>query len=819
MTRRRQRWASLALAMVIATAITATAAAAPPEPRGAHPRILLDATLRANWKKQAGNKSSAVGKAIARCDDFRARPKEFARDLYMGLDWAQYLQACLVAHVATGKDEHARTALLYFTALIDDLATVGDGKGGNEAARRDSGFAIRAMGPYPALAYDWLHAHPGMTPALRARARERFKAWTDWYLAKGYRARNPSTNYQAGYLIAATLISIAQGSEGGDDSARLWRHVADDLWGNDMAKALAPGGVLDGGDWGEGWQYGPLSVAEYALAARAIKAAGVAVPGIDRWLEALLVRFVHGLSPAGKMFVGGDTQTPEANLAPNLLVPGAVVIGDAPATLQRHALAEIKRLGLGSNDFPLYGALIEGRGLEPLPVPRDRWPTFFLATGVSMFYARSDWSDRAIWTVLQCSRTVDVDHMHPNAGNLVLSRGSDDVIVDPSPYGTLSTLTSNAPTVESAHLPAEYKPSQAFWSEKTGYRWAKQVASGLVVARCDYADQYKFQHRPSDVPAAVRDIVVWPHAGNATIVVLDRAESGDPKRGLHLRFRTTAQLSGSDVARGKVGRTAVAIRRVAASGGKSEVRALAKSDCFQAGVSRGGCDAPRFPVHEMRLVVPGPTMSAAHVIDASGAAVDGGEAVTGAGFTGVKVARDGKGLAVIQVTGGRDVEVPVAGDSTLIVLDAAGGDQTGMSAKAAAGGCAVAVGSKGEVRVPARPAVVSVSKDCKVAALGTLTAPLAAAPAGPGDKAAEPAAVAPSAEGGEAAYVPPPSHDPSSDAASGEGGGGGEPAASGPAAPHSPRSGCCGAQSAPEPSAVLGLVVLALIWSRRGRRA
>ena len=781
------------------------ARAAPPEPRGKHPRILLDATLRANWKKQAGEKG-AVARAIARCDEIRSRPKEFARDLYMGLDWAQHLQACLVAHAATGDDKHARTALVYFTAMLDDLASVGDGKGGNEAARRDSGFAIRAMGPYTALAYDWLHDHPGMTEKMRARARERFTAWTDWYLEKGYRARGPGTNYQAGYLIAATFAAIAMGSEGGDDSARLWRHVVDDLWGKDMAKALAPGGVLDGGDWGEGWQYGPLSVAEYAVAARALKANGVDVPNMGRWLEALLVRFVHGLSPSGKMFVAGDTQSPDANLAPNALVPGAVVIGDAPTQLQRQALGEIKRLGLSSSkDFPLYGALIEGRGLEPMTVPRNKWPTAFLAAGIGTFYARSDWSDQAVWFVSHCTKTVDVDHIHPNAGNFVLSRGSDDVVVDPSPYGTLSSLTSNAPTVESAQLPPDYKPSQAYWSEKTRYVWAGQRASGLIAVRCDYADQYKFQHRPSDVKAAVRDIVVWPHGGDATVVVLDRADSGDPKRGLHLRFRTEAALRlGDDTAFGKDGSTTVAIQRIATSSGKPEARRLSKGDCFGAGTTRGSCDIPRFEVGEYRIVVAGPTMTAWHVIDASGKPVDGARKLSGARFEGVSMTRGGKSLVVVQ-TGGKDATIGVPAGGTLVVLDPpASGDTTGVSATSASGGCAVSVSASGGTSVPARPAVVTIGKDCAVAADGPMTAPRASeAAAADGGKSSEPAAFAP---------APPadPGTAPSDPAA--------DPGAGSPAAPHSPRAGCCGAQSAPEPSALLGGLVVALALARRRPR-
>ena len=42
-----------------------------------------------------------------------------------------------------------------------------------------------------------------------------------------------------------------------------------------------------GGDWPEGWQYGPLSVLEYALATRAIEEAGVPQPEMDAWVNKL----------------------------------------------------------------------------------------------------------------------------------------------------------------------------------------------------------------------------------------------------------------------------------------------------------------------------------------------------------------------------------------------------------------------------------------------------------------------------------------------------------------------------------------------------
>jgi hypothetical protein len=587
------------------------ASAAPPEPSGAHPRLFLDDAMRARWKAQAGDASTAVHRAIAKCDDIRARPEEYAPSGYMGLDWSRDELVCAIAWVATGKQAYADTAIVYFTALIDDLAVVGDAKGGDEAATRDSGYAIRALGPATAIAYDWLHDAPGMTADLRAGARQRFDAWTRWFEDNGYRVHDPGTNYQAGWLFAATLIAIAEGGEAGDDSAHLWALVADTLWGKDMAPALAPGGLLDGGDWPEGWEYGPLSVAEYALGARAATAAGIPVDGVAAWLDGVLRHAIHGLTPGGGFFAAGDTQDELALLEPPYLAFAAPLIGDGSAETQGWAKAEIAELGLSTDVFPLFGAIAEARDVEAAAPPLASWPTAYLATGSRNFYARSRWAATAVWMATTCRPSLNVDHAHPDAGNVVLSRGKDDVLIDPSPYGSLSSLTSNAPTVQSGLYPEEYRPSQAFWATKTRFGWTRQTASGIVAARCDYADQYRFQDTDSDVALALRDLVLVPYAGgdSAALVVIDRARSGDAARPLHLRFRTQAKLTlDGDVASGRLGGTALTIRRVASSSGRAEVRHVAAGDCNKSGKTRGGCDDSRIDVDEYRLAVDGPEM-------------------------------------------------------------------------------------------------------------------------------------------------------------------------------------------------------------------
>ncbi|TMQ03654.1 MAG: hypothetical protein E6J91_46270 [Deltaproteobacteria bacterium] len=704
-------------------AISSAAVAAP----ASHPRMLLDAALRTTWQAQAKLPGGPVARAIAICGDARTTHK-YDGAQYQGSEWARTIQACLVAWAATGDALHAATTIKFFTALIDDLDQIGDGKGGDRAAWRDSGFAIRMLGPYTAIAYDWLYDQ--IAPELRARARQRWASWLSWYREHGYRARAAGTNYQAGYLIAATTIAIAQAGEG--DPA-VWTLVADELRGKDMARALAAGGILDGGDWAEGWQYGPLSVAEYALAARIASRAGIAVAGVEPWLGGLLRRHVYALSPTDRVFAGGDTEDEAANLGPALLTLDAIALGDARPDDRRWARGEIARLGLHDDGFLLYDALAVGDAAD---VPRSTWPTWYETAGSGTLYARTRWDARAVWLVTTCQHALEVDHRHPDAGNFVLSRGKDDVIVDPSPYGSQSTLTSNAPTIASGRLPPKYVPSQGAWGTATGWDWTAQTRSGVVVARCDYADQFRFQDRASDIPDALRDLVLLPSSdgGDASLVVVDRASTGGRGHPMHLRFRVPGAPGGlrldGDVAAQTIGATRLAIAGVARSSGRPAIARTRLKDCFADDIPKGQCDAARLSVNDLHLDLDGPEPSAVHVISAVAA---GGASPRSAPLS-------GDGWAGVQIQGPRDAIVvwptrkalplayraPKAAAMTHVILDPH--DHLAITARPDGDGCGVSVAPDGPIA--GRPAIVVVDDACRV----TVDPPVPSAAAALGPK-------------------------------------------------------------------------------------
>ncbi len=709
------------LAVLVAVGFTAPVLAQElPEPRDAHPRLFAEPGVAESLAELGRERGTFVNRTIERCRVIGAEPQRFQTDGYMGLDWAQYLQACLIAYRATGNERFGATALVYFKALIDDLKNVGDGAGGDAAARRDSGFAMRALGPNSALAYDWLHDFPGVDEPLRARARQRFKAWTDWYLDNGYRARSAGTNYQAGYFFAATLIAVAQGGEAGADGAQLWNHVVDNLFRRDVLPAMRGDGVLVGGDWGEGWQYGPLSVAEYSLAARTMQRYGLDISDVESWLESLVMRHVYALAPGNRAqtFAVGDTESEVPYIAVRAESLAAVVAGPASAEVRGWAEAEMRRLRLydETDGFPLFRSLAEAARVTPVDVPRGQWPQMYLAKGIGALYTRFSWSDSGVWFTALCSPVRDVDHMHPNAGNFVLSRGADDLIVDPSPYGTLSTLTSNAPTVESTVLPAEYVPSQAYWGAGTGFSWIRQLGrSGVVAARCNYAPQYRVQDTPSDVPFAQRDFIAVPaNAGqDVALVVVDRATTPNATRGLHLRFRALADLAESaDGYVGDIGATHMRIRTAATTQGAPELRRLPGSTCFVDGYTRGNCDAARFPINEYRTRLDGPNPEAVHVITAAADDEPTVSVVSSGALRQISIVfPDRELVVVVGDAAGQALTLP-ARAVTLVLLDEPNG--RAVAASVVADGCRLSVSSAAAGTAAAGPFAAELAPDCSL---------------------------------------------------------------------------------------------------------
>jgi hypothetical protein len=617
------------------------ASAAPAPPSGQHPRIFLSQSVRDAFNTAAMDPKSAVSALIARCQKAIDMPASMMSSGYQGDSWSFTASACALAWQLTGDAKYAAPGVKLWRALLEDVSTLGDKKACVAGAamtaaiasvKRDTGYAIRFIGPHTALVYDWMHDAPGVTEALRQQTRDCFRFWITNYTMNGYLHDQPGANYHAGFVAAKTLISIAEAGEDGANSDMFWTQTVDDLFNKQLignGLAMDTGGkptggfqgAMVGGDWPEGWQYGPLSVIEYAFSTRALQEQGVTgLEPMAAWTSSLVLRMTYGLTPdRTQQYVGGDTEASTPFAAPTVSPLDATLLGatsDEAAGWAKSMLASV--FGTKGRDT-IWQALADTRVVAPSDPTKANLPLWYLAKGPRNLYARSGWGADSFWAVFTSAPRLVADHQHPDATNFVLVRGSDALVVDPSPYANRSTLTGNALTVDSDVVKGDYKPSQTQWS-KADMPFARGTASGVVAARGDISQAFWFTTTASDVKLARRDWVFLPEG---EIVAIDRAQTADAAHKMYLRFRTSGTLTAAStnpfIARADVGASSLAIHAVkllpSAQASAPVMRASTKaSDCGT--TPFGSCRISRSDTQEYVWEPGGPDVLAVHVLDA-----------------------------------------------------------------------------------------------------------------------------------------------------------------------------------------------------------
>ena len=264
----------------------------------------------------AGDAQGQLASSVARRAAVRACRKSLPRrhaERLPGRQWAFPASACGLAYQLTGDRPPRPRGPAVARAARGRRARSATAR---RAWRAPRATAIAAIGatpatrsgssaPHAALAYDWLHDAPGVDEALRAsRAPASAPGSTGTRptatctaagreLPRGLRRRQDADRDRgAARADGAGAASSARWSttcSGATSSATAWRRQ--------RRVRTSRHGALIGGDWPEGWQYGPLSVVEYAFAARALGEQGVRCPRLAAWSDDITLRFLHGLTP------------------------------------------------------------------------------------------------------------------------------------------------------------------------------------------------------------------------------------------------------------------------------------------------------------------------------------------------------------------------------------------------------------------------------------------------------------------------------------------------------------------------------------------
>lgn len=627
----------------------------PPLPAGSHPRLFMSDAALQTYSANAAKNGTAAERLVARCQQAINKPGDFhARGGSDGDYWPGTAVACAFAYQveqnAAKKSAYLTQALTYWKASLEDDQTVGDMAGctssiaaGAAAAvssytcgdtakpafltvTHDDGYPIRWYAPYIALTYDWLNGAPGVSPAFLTQTRQCLTAWVDYYAKCGFERKNAGANYNAGYVIGKVLAAIAIGAEG---DGHLWTESIHDLFADMLVSEGLAGqggslgtdfGNMVGGDWGEGWQYGPLSVAEYATAARALEAHGMPLPEMETWANNMAVRLFHAATPPldGTYAGIGDYNDGSAVAPPSANMIDAVLLG--PSSDKAAGWARYMRdQTITDNSHPfIWNAIAEARAViaEDYRTQSPAAPLWYLANGTRTMYMRSGWGADAFWAVYSSPPHNSYDHQKLQSGSFFFSRGKDPLIVEPARYGDYSTLETNAPTADAASVPTgSYQPSQTPWSTAE-LVWARGTADAAYAAKTDFSGGFNFASTPSDIHYATRAFVALPEG---EIVTIDRVHTRDAAHKMYIGFHANTGGGGltltNNVASGPVGDSAVAIHAIMRSGGAPAVSQPSMGDCSCA-YPCGSCDHARFAVDKYTLEVPGPLATAIHVIDA-----------------------------------------------------------------------------------------------------------------------------------------------------------------------------------------------------------
>jgi hypothetical protein len=625
--------------------ISLTPASAARSGSNGQPTLVLDAARLAQIRDSAKRETAAWKRLRRLCDDQSQKP---IKSGYQGWDWADAVANLSLCWHATSEPRYGRAAVSYVAAFLDDRFVRGDGKGGPDVVRHDSGYGIRTFGAYSALGYDWLRTAPGMTPELRKKIIARLEAWLAWYEKNGYLRDHPLANYFWGYFTTLSFAGLAVGND--SPMAEHWRNESRRLLETKILPTFQT--HLRGGGWPEGWQYGSYVAVQAALVAEAYETrAGVPLAKQLPWFSELVQHKLHSLSPDRKSVYGGGTWGARPSRPSALSLSGAVLalegLDDDRAAKARwlldHAFPALTR-------EQAWVALLIDQPAAPRKDPRAGEPLSRSFPGTGLTMMRSDWSKDAVWISFQAGPRLTPDHQHKDQGHFELTRGSDWLLVDSGDSEGGATSNHNCMLIDDGGKTITYSPNQGVWGtevETTHYGDDGRVV-GVVGEIGDAWAPSCVRHGCSTraVERATRALVyVRPNL----LVIEDRISLDNSEIGTTwaAHFTVAPALSGKR-ASATVGSSRVDLTLVAPGG----TTFTAVREPHGSGTSPHAANRPWGPSWRLEAAAPRATPERRFVTwittDAKHAAApDAPTELTGSGLSGAVGASSGKQIAIL----------------------------------------------------------------------------------------------------------------------------------------------------------------------------
>ena len=311
-------------------------------------------------------------------------------------------------------------------ALVMRMATEYDN--GTRSYGRDTGYDIRFGLRDLMLAFDWMPDR--FTQNEKALIVRVATDWVDWYhTAPGYAETWPVENYYAGYVQGIALTAIATAGEN-PDADRILTLLRVKL-GDEMPILNQR---LAGGDWAEGWNYGPYTMVEFALLNALLRDAGEDWSAIFDFLQPLARSLTYQVSPefSETRSFGGYSGDYPSRTSPALLAVLSTTTRDGAlaSRLYRSMDANPENDFADSGGFSFY-EMIFGDAKATADVLAV--PLSYFNSGTGRFFSKSSLADPDAYQVTTENTGYSYDHYGYANGDVRLYRGPA-CLVCPSAY-------------------------------------------------------------------------------------------------------------------------------------------------------------------------------------------------------------------------------------------------------------------------------------------------------------------------------------------------------------------------------------------------
>ncbi|MEI8360544.1 MAG: hypothetical protein WCG01_00185 [bacterium] len=509
---------------------------------------------------------------------------------YQGQSWLEATEALALAWKVTGNTIYADKLIQIADVIIAAPLT---------CISVDNGYPTRNVVTATAIIYDWLYDYPALNQNGRKAALiSQVNTWFDYYKNHPvYESTGPAlSNYFGGHLLGFGLAGMAMDDDNIRGDGIKFLPYMKSLWDSTVAIDFAAGGSQSSGWPQQGFSYGPEHYSRLNQFAFAYKNFKKITTNTDvdimpsGAVEAMATSLIYNLMP-NRWQAPDEGNWPfpyKGQLSPELAMMLTTTLngtlGDQMAYFVNHmAIGPSGRVG---QDNPKFIAALFQDTSRTQTDYRNIQPLIYHSIPDQHVFARSDWSDNAVWSSYNGGSWNWSDHQSKAAGSILLSRGPDQLLAnawiwkgadgisgtpeadDMRGDGNNTLFWNDGGVYNNISNPA-YTGGQEGYGTNTNLK--HEIGTNFVYMKSDHTSAYEIQpYLQNDANRTLRYFHRnYVNIGGTTIVLYDKIKAKLATYTKELRFHLNKQstnINSNGIIESTVGQSRLFIKPIAFDG-------------------------------------------------------------------------------------------------------------------------------------------------------------------------------------------------------------------------------------------------------------